>query len=116
MAARPLAAKHAQLESFQDQSTTAADTGIFNGNSFTNVLWHLSPVARQERQWSGVADEQCDAVGGCGSWLSARYLEELASISILHVSPLINQLDPPPPARGPAPMMAANDGIKCAFR
>jgi hypothetical protein len=50
MAARPLAAKHAQLEGFQDQSTTAAGTGIFNGNSFTNVLWHLCPVARQERQ------------------------------------------------------------------
>jgi hypothetical protein len=116
MAARPLAAKRAQLESFQDQVQNGGRHWNFNGNSFTNVLWRLCPVARQERQWSGVADEQCDAVGGCGSWLSARYLEELASISILHVSPLINQLDPPPPARGPAPMMATNDGIKCAFR
>jgi hypothetical protein len=43
-----------------------------------------------------VADEQCDAVGGCGSWLSVRCLEELAAISILHLSPLKStKLNPP---------------------
>ncbi len=54
------------------------------------------PVGPQERQSTGVADEQCGAVGGYGSQLSAHRLEALAAISILHLSPLKStKLNPP---------------------
>jgi len=63
----------------------------------------------------GVADGQCDAVGGCGARLSTRHLEVLASISILHVSPLKSKLKPfTPRPEGPHPMTAAHERIKCA--
>jgi hypothetical protein len=58
----------------------------FNGNSFADVL-QRDRSGKQELA-KQCADEQCEAVEGCGSWLSARYLEALASKSILHVSPL----------------------------